>query len=173
MAENNPSNSDHQLSDKLTKAAKTVTVGGLLLMFSPVLIMFSPMLVPAYIVYWLYRYVTGKHPAGSDQVAKAQGKISDAAADVKNKVVQAGEKVLDTAEDVKNKVAETGQKIVDAAEDLAKNNVVTKAGEKVVETAEDLVKDGVSTAAEVAEGAKNAVEKLGQDIFKLGGGGGK
>ncbi|KVH91968.1 uncharacterized protein LOC112529846 [Cynara cardunculus var. scolymus] len=170
MAENNP-----QLSDQLTKLAKVAAVGGLLLVFSPMLLIFSPVLVPAYIMYWIYRYVTGKHPIGSDQVAKAQEKITDAAADVKDKVVQAGEKIVDTVEDLakNNIVTKSAEKIVDTADDLAKNNIITESAEKIVDTAEDLVKDGVSQAGELVGGVKNTVENLGKDILKLGGGGGK
>ncbi|KAH6771729.1 oleosin 1 [Perilla frutescens var. hirtella] len=90
----------------LTLAA---TVIGLVLA-TPVLVIFSPVLVPAaiavfvilagfvtsggfgavasFVFYWMYRYATGKHPIGADQLDRARDKIAHTAYDVKEKAEQ-------------------------------------------------------------------------------------
>lgn len=84
----------------------TGTVIGLIIA-TPLLVLFSPILVPAAIVLvlaaggflfsggcgvaaiaalsWIYNYVTGKHPAGSDRLDYAKGVIADRARDVKDR----------------------------------------------------------------------------------------
>ncbi|XP_015935020.1 oleosin Ara h 15.0101 [Arachis duranensis] len=84
----------------------TGTVIGLIIA-TPLLVIFSPILVPAAITLtlaaggflfsggcgvaaiaalsWLYSYVTGKHPAGSDRLDYAKGVIADKARDVKDR----------------------------------------------------------------------------------------
>ncbi|EYU19479.1 hypothetical protein ABFS82_01G102700 [Erythranthe guttata] len=93
----------------LTLAA---TVIGLVLA-TPLLVIFSPVLVPAaitlflifaglatsggfgatasFVFYWMYRYATGKHPIGADQLDRAREKFSHAAHDVKEKAEHYGQ----------------------------------------------------------------------------------
>ncbi|XP_057799891.1 oleosin Cor a 13-like [Salvia miltiorrhiza] len=93
----------------LTLAA---TVIGLVLA-TPLLVIFSPVLVPAaitvflilagfitsggfgavasFVFYWMYRYATGKHPIGADQIDSARDKIAHAAHDVKDKAEHYGQ----------------------------------------------------------------------------------
>lgn len=93
----------------LTLAA---TVIGLVLA-TPVLVLFSPVLVPAsitvflilagfvtsggfgavasFVFYWMYRYATGKHPIGAEQLDRAKDRITHAAHDVKDKAEQFGQ----------------------------------------------------------------------------------
>ncbi|XP_047939371.1 oleosin 1-like [Salvia hispanica] len=93
----------------LTLAA---TVIGLVLA-TPLLVIFSPVLVPAaiaaflilagfvtsggfgavasFVFYWMYRYATGKHPVGADQIDRARDKIAHAAYDVKEKAEHYGQ----------------------------------------------------------------------------------
>eukprot|EP00271_Cylindrocystis_brebissonii_P017529 TRINITY_DN4597_c0_g3_i2.p1 TRINITY_DN4597_c0_g3~~TRINITY_DN4597_c0_g3_i2.p1 ORF type:complete len:149 (+),score=24.74 TRINITY_DN4597_c0_g3_i2:294-740(+) len=76
----------------LTVVTVTVVVGGfLLLLFSPLLLLFSPILIPAglffgtvvgglfflWAAYWLYKYVTGKSPAGAPYVDRTVGKVQE------------------------------------------------------------------------------------------------
>ncbi|GER34762.1 oleosin [Striga asiatica] len=90
----------------LTMAA---TVVGLALA-TPLLVIFSPILVPAavtlflilaglaasggfgaaasFVLYWMYRYATGKHPIGAEQVDRAREKLTHAAHQVKEKAEQ-------------------------------------------------------------------------------------
>lgn len=90
----------------LTLAA---TVIGLVLA-TPLLVIFSPVLVPAaitlflitagfvtsggfgatasFVFYWMYRYATGKHPIGADQLDRAREKLTHAAYDAKDKAEQ-------------------------------------------------------------------------------------
>ncbi|KAE9587069.1 hypothetical protein Lal_00005044 [Lupinus albus] len=84
----------------------TGTVIGLIIA-TPLLVLFSPIIVPAAIVLllvasgflfsggcgvaavaalsWIYNYVAGKHPVGSDTLDYAKGVIADKARDVKEK----------------------------------------------------------------------------------------
>ncbi|KAL3817991.1 hypothetical protein ACJIZ3_003896 [Penstemon smallii] len=90
----------------LTLAA---TVIGLVVA-TPLLVIFSPVLVPAtitlflitaglvtsggfgatasFVFYWMYRYATGKHPIGADQLDRVRGRITHAAQDVREKAEQ-------------------------------------------------------------------------------------
>ncbi|KAL1547997.1 oleosin L-like [Salvia divinorum] len=90
----------------------TATIIGLVLA-TPVLVLFSPVLVPAaitvfsimvglvtaggfgvvasFVFYWMYRYATGEHPVGADQIDRARDKIAHAAHDVKEKAEQYGQ----------------------------------------------------------------------------------
>lgn len=92
----------------LTLAA---TVIGLVLA-TPLLVIFSPVLVPAaitvflifagflssggfgatasFIFYWMYRYATGKHPIGADQLDRAREKIAHAAKEMKDRAEHLG-----------------------------------------------------------------------------------
>ncbi|GAA0156121.1 hypothetical protein LIER_43349 [Lithospermum erythrorhizon] len=82
------------------------TVIGLVIA-TPVLVIFSPVIVPAavtlllifagfltssgvgatasFVFHWMYRYATGKHPPGAEQLDRARDKISHAAWDIKQK----------------------------------------------------------------------------------------
>ncbi|KAL3649727.1 hypothetical protein CASFOL_006130 [Castilleja foliolosa] len=93
----------------LTLAA---TIIGIVLA-TPLLVIFSPVLVPAaitislifagfvtsggfgatasFVFYWMYRYATGKHPIGADQLDRAREKIAHAAYDVKEKAEHFGQ----------------------------------------------------------------------------------
>ncbi|KAK9052340.1 hypothetical protein SSX86_028969 [Deinandra increscens subsp. villosa] len=84
-----------------------------LVVATPVLVIFSPVLVPAlvtlslifsgfltagglggtatFVFYWMYRYVTGKHPVGSHQLDMAREKIAGAATEVRHKAEQLGD----------------------------------------------------------------------------------
>ncbi|KAK4365846.1 hypothetical protein RND71_013726 [Anisodus tanguticus] len=79
---------------------------------TPLLVIFSPVLVPAvltlglilggflascgfgatasFVFYWMYRYVTGKHPIGATKIDYARDKLAHAAHDVKEKAEQLG-----------------------------------------------------------------------------------
>lgn len=92
----------------LTLAA---TVIGLALA-TPLVVIFSPVLVPAaitsflilagfvtsggfgaissFIFYWMYRYATGKHPIGADQLDRAREKLAHAARGMKDKAQYVG-----------------------------------------------------------------------------------
>ncbi|XP_028765364.1 oleosin 1-like [Neltuma alba] len=81
------------------------TVIGLTIV-TPLFVLFSPVLVPALIalmllglgftasggfgvaavtaITWIYRYVTGQHPAGSDQLQTARHKLTNKARDIKD-----------------------------------------------------------------------------------------
>ncbi|KZV53287.1 oleosin 1-like [Dorcoceras hygrometricum] len=91
----------------LTLAATVIA----LVLATPLLVIFSPVLVPAaitiflilagfvtsggfgatasFLFYWMYKYVTGKHPVGADQLDRARDKISHAAYDVKERAEHA------------------------------------------------------------------------------------
>ncbi|XP_073283533.1 oleosin 1-like [Primulina huaijiensis] len=91
----------------LTLAATVIA----LVLATPLLVIFSPVLVPAtitiflilagfvtsggfgatasFLFYWMYRYATGKHPVGADQLDRAREKISHAAYDVKDRAEHA------------------------------------------------------------------------------------
>ncbi|KAF5755239.1 putative oleosin [Helianthus annuus] len=99
----------------LTLAA---TVIGLVVA-TPLLVIFSPVLVPAlitlslifggflasgglgatasFVCYWMYRYVTGKHPVGSRQLDMARDKIAGAAMEARHKAEQLGHQTGRTA----------------------------------------------------------------------------
>lgn len=88
----------------LTLAA---TIIGLVLA-TPLLVIFSPVLVPAaiavffllvgfltagvlgstgtFVLTWMYRYTTGKHPIGADQLDRARAKIAGAGKEMKERV---------------------------------------------------------------------------------------
>ncbi|GER25718.1 oleosin [Striga asiatica] len=92
----------------LTLAA---TIIGLVLA-TPLLVIFSPVLVPAavtlflilagfvtsggfgatasFVFYWMYKYATGKHPIGADQLDRAREKFGQAAHEVREKAEQYG-----------------------------------------------------------------------------------
>ncbi|XVF54898.1 hypothetical protein PTKIN_Ptkin05aG0217400 [Pterospermum kingtungense] len=77
---------------------------------TPLLVIFSPVLVPAVIVAaliatgfaasggfgvaavsvlsWIYRYVTGRHPPGADQLEQARMKLASKAREMKNRAEQ-------------------------------------------------------------------------------------
>ncbi|XAR66093.1 hypothetical protein NMG60_11012173 [Bertholletia excelsa] len=83
---------------------------------SPLLVIFSPVLVPAAITVcllvtgflasggfgvaalsvlsWIYRYVTGKHPPGSEQLDQARMKLATKAREMKEKAEQFGQQHL-------------------------------------------------------------------------------
>lgn len=89
----------------------TGTVIGLIIA-TPLLVLFSPILVPAAIILslaaggfmfsggcgvaavaalsWIYNYVSGKYPAGSDTLDYARGMIADKARDVKERAKDYG-----------------------------------------------------------------------------------
>nr|XP_043613406.1 oleosin L-like [Erigeron canadensis] len=95
------------------------TVMGLV-MLTPLLVIFSPVLVPAvltvfmlvsgfmvsgwlgatsmYVFYWLYRYVSGKHPIGADRLDWVRERIAGAAMDVKHKAMDIGINSTDVKE---------------------------------------------------------------------------
>ncbi|KAL2472517.1 Oleosin 18.5 kDa [Abeliophyllum distichum] len=101
----------------LTLAA---TVIGLVLA-TPLLVIFSPVLVPAaitlivifagflasgglgatatFVFYWMYRYATGKHPIGADELDRAREKIAHTAHDIKEKVEQYGQHHINSSQD--------------------------------------------------------------------------
>ncbi|KAA8522185.1 hypothetical protein F0562_012858 [Nyssa sinensis] len=101
----------------LTLAA---TVIGLVVA-TPVLLIFSPVLVPAAITafllstgfmasggfgatagvlfYWMYKYMTGQHPTGADQLDRARAKIAGAAMDIKDRAERFGEQHLEGGQD--------------------------------------------------------------------------
>ncbi|XP_044478935.1 oleosin 1-like [Mangifera indica] len=80
---------------------------------TPLFVIFSPVLVPAVITVglltmgflasggfgvaaitvlsWIYRYVTGKHPPGTDQLDYARNKLTAKAREMKDKVDQYGQ----------------------------------------------------------------------------------
>ncbi|WOG84061.1 hypothetical protein DCAR_0103241 [Daucus carota subsp. sativus] len=83
-----------------------------LVIATPVLVLFSPILVPAGIVVclvtagflfsgtcgvaaisllsWIYNYVSGKHPPGSDQLDYARSRIANKARDMKERAQEYG-----------------------------------------------------------------------------------
>ncbi|CAI9097059.1 OLC1v1033358C1 [Oldenlandia corymbosa var. corymbosa] len=89
----------------------TGTVIGLVLL-TPLLVIFSPVLVPAaitlflitaglitsgglgatasFLFYWMYRYATGKHPIGADQIDRAKDRIAHAAKEMRDKAEHYG-----------------------------------------------------------------------------------
>ncbi|GLJ29552.1 hypothetical protein SUGI_0582870 [Cryptomeria japonica] len=89
---------------------------------TPVLVFFSPILVPVGIVLfltmagflsaggfgvaalsalsWIYNYMRGKHPPGSDQVDYARQKIASKARDVKERAKEYGQYVQNKAQEV-------------------------------------------------------------------------
>lgn len=101
----------------LTLAA---TVIGLVLA-TPLLVIFSPVLVPAaialflifagflasggfgasasFVFYWMYRYATGKHPIGADELDRAREKLAHTAHDMKEKVEQFGQHHIKGSQD--------------------------------------------------------------------------
>ncbi|XP_057470015.1 oleosin Cor a 13-like [Actinidia eriantha] len=80
---------------------------------TPLLVIFSPVLVPATITVclliagflasggfgvaavtvlsWIYRYVTGKHPPGADQLDQARQKLASKAREMKDRAEQFGQ----------------------------------------------------------------------------------
>ncbi|XP_062087153.1 oleosin 1-like [Humulus lupulus] len=83
---------------------------------TPLFVIFSPVLVPALITVgliltgfltsggfgvaaitvlsWIYRYVTGKHPLGADQLDQARHKLASKAREMKDKAEQFGQQHL-------------------------------------------------------------------------------
>lgn len=83
---------------------------------TPLLVIFSPVLVPAVITVgllimgflasggfgvaavtvlsWIYRYVTGKHPPGADQLDQARMKLASKAREMKDRAEQFGQQHL-------------------------------------------------------------------------------
>ena len=96
----------------LTLAA---TVIGLVLA-TPVFVIFSPVLVPAtiavfllgagvftagglgatatFVLTWMYKYVSGQHPVGADQLDMIKSKIVGTAEDIREKSAQLGHEAL-------------------------------------------------------------------------------
>ncbi|KAK1438762.1 hypothetical protein QVD17_04572 [Tagetes erecta] len=104
----------------ITLGASLVVLSGLtlaatvigLVVTTPLLVIFSPVLVPAlitvslifsgfltsgglgaaatFVLYWMYRYVTGKHPVGSHQLDIARDKIAGAATGARDKAERLG-----------------------------------------------------------------------------------
>nr|XP_027081508.1 oleosin 1-like isoform X1 [Coffea arabica]XP_027081509.1 oleosin 1-like isoform X2 [Coffea arabica] len=84
-----------------------------LVLATPLLVIFSPVLVPAavtfflilagffisgglgvtatFIFYWMFRYATGKHPIGADQLDRAREKIAHAAKEMRDKAEHFGQ----------------------------------------------------------------------------------
>ncbi|XP_057976421.1 oleosin 1-like [Malania oleifera] len=74
---------------------------------TPGLVLFSPVLVPAaitlflvtaglvasgglgmtavYVFYWMYKYLSGKHPVGADQIDRARVKLTGTAMDIRER----------------------------------------------------------------------------------------
>ncbi|XP_034890731.1 oleosin Ara h 15.0101 [Populus alba] len=95
-----------------------------LVVATPVLVLSSPILVPAAIVVflvtsgfffssgcglaavmvslWIYNYVTGNHPLGSDKLDYARGRIAETAKDMKDRAKECGQ-------NVRQKVQESSQ----------------------------------------------------------------
>ncbi|XP_058074096.1 oleosin G-like [Magnolia sinica] len=93
-----------------------------LVVATPVLVLFSPILVPAGIVIflvvtgflfsggfgvaalsalsWIYNYVSGKHPPGSDQLDYARMRLANKARDVKERAKEYGQLVQNKAQEV-------------------------------------------------------------------------
>ena len=85
---------------------------------TPLLVIFSPVLVPAVITValltlgflasggfgvaavtvlnWIYRYVTGKHPPGADQLEQARMKLAGKAREMKDRAEQYGHQYTGT-----------------------------------------------------------------------------
>ncbi|KAF9613932.1 hypothetical protein IFM89_013179 [Coptis chinensis] len=92
-----------------------------LVMATPILVLFSPILVPAGIVLfltvtgflfsggfgvaalsaltWIYNYVSGKHPAGSDQLDYARMRLANKAREVKDRAKEYGQYVQNKAQE--------------------------------------------------------------------------
>ncbi|ERN15219.1 hypothetical protein AMTRI_Chr05g67800 [Amborella trichopoda] len=92
-----------------------------LVLATPVLVIFSPILVPAGIAIflavtgflfsggfgvaalsalaWIYNYVTGKHPVGSDKIDRARMTLASKAKDMKEKAKQYGQYVQQKAQE--------------------------------------------------------------------------
>lgn len=88
----------------LTLAATVIA----LTLATPLLVIFSPVLVPAAVAMfmlaggflasggfgvaalsvlsWIYKYMTGKHPVGADQLDTARNKLASKARDIKDRV---------------------------------------------------------------------------------------
>ncbi|KAG8390226.1 hypothetical protein BUALT_Bualt01G0061800 [Buddleja alternifolia] len=86
---------------------------------TPLLVIFSPVLVPAVIttfvlgsgflasggfsvaaisvLSWIYRYVTGKHPIGADQLDTAKDKLAVKAREMKHKAEEIGQQYTQTS----------------------------------------------------------------------------
>ncbi|PKA53328.1 Oleosin 16 kDa [Apostasia shenzhenica] len=80
---------------------------------TPLLVIFSPVLVPAAfaltllaggfltsggfgvaalsVLSWMYKYMTGKHPVGADQIDQARARIAEKARDIKSSAQQRAE----------------------------------------------------------------------------------
>ncbi|KAI3967667.1 hypothetical protein MKX01_039577 [Papaver californicum] len=93
-----------------------------LVVVTPLLVLFSPILVPAGIVLflttagflfsggmgvaalsaltWIYNYVSGKHPVGSDKVDHARMRLANKARDVKDRAKDYGHYVQNKAHEV-------------------------------------------------------------------------
>ncbi|KAI4320094.1 hypothetical protein MLD38_033608 [Melastoma candidum] len=89
-----------------------------LIIATPLLVIFSPVLVPAVItagmlitgfmtsggfgiaavtvLSWIYRYMTGKHPPGADQLDQARLKLASKAREMKDRAEQFGHQHLTT-----------------------------------------------------------------------------
>lgn len=109
--------------------AVTVVIGGGLLLFSPLLLLFSPILVPAVIFFgllaggatllvggtvlflsfsvWLYRYLTGGRPYGSDSADVINHKTREAALYAKNEGEGVGGKARDAVREARERASET------------------------------------------------------------------
>nr|GEV70578.1 oleosin 1-like [Tanacetum cinerariifolium] len=88
-----PVSNNQQLYQNIAKISKVATIFWSIIIFSPVLIIFSPLWVPAFFVYWMYSYFTGRHPIGADQVVLARDAIFETVDEVKNKVEQLGKDI--------------------------------------------------------------------------------
>ncbi|KAK4749675.1 hypothetical protein SAY87_027124 [Trapa incisa] len=87
---------------------------------TPLLVIFSPVLVPAVfavtlltmgflasggfglaavtVLSWIYRYLTGKHPPGADQINHARMKLASKAREMKDRAEQFGQQHLSSAQ---------------------------------------------------------------------------
>ncbi|KAK4799204.1 hypothetical protein SAY86_024569 [Trapa natans] len=87
---------------------------------TPLLVIFSPVLVPAVfavtlltmgflasggfglaavtVLSWIYRYLTGKHPPGADQINHARMKLASKAREMKDRAEQFGQQHLNSGQ---------------------------------------------------------------------------
>ncbi|XP_022881124.1 oleosin 1-like [Olea europaea var. sylvestris] len=98
----------HQLSHQVAKTTAAVTIGGFLMVLSGLTLAATVIgflasggfgASASFVFYWMYRYATGKHPIGADELDRAREKLAHTAHDMKEKVEQFGQHHIKGSQD--------------------------------------------------------------------------
>ncbi|XP_027085079.1 oleosin L-like [Coffea arabica] len=180
-----------------------------LVLATPLLVVFGPVLVPAavtiflilagfficgglgvtasFIFYWMFRYATGKHPIGADQLDRVREKIARASfifywmfryATGKNPIGadqlnRAKEKIADAAKEMKDKAEQFGRQEAEEMKDKAEHfgqqvaNEMKDKAEHLEEMKDKAENFGLQAAKEMKDKAENFGQQALQQIKGL------